>query len=164
MRLEYSRMYDKRLGDLSGTAEELFNDVSSGYVEDIDQLEAICDIFNNKKSEDYDPEKALYISFYIDEWYAEYNGNFDSEIYNIGELKRDAYNGVYKLADEIPLEDYDYSLTIVSERGNIIINITDFSKDEDNSSAATTIPIKDFYEMSQKDLHDCINSVIYYWV
>lgn len=127
MELRYSSMSDERLKDLDGTADELFIMARNGYIEDIEQLEAIRDILGNPVEGKED--KARLVSYMVERERNDQDPNVDTSLYNIGQMKMDFLDGISEI-DELEIEDGLY-LTIVPDRDDVLMSLSCYRDGEE---------------------------------
>lgn len=148
MELQYSAVSDPRLGDLEGTADQLFVYARNGYVEDVDSLEAIRDILSSPAEGKTD--KAMRVGFMAERERNELNPDVDTSVYNIGQLKLDFSDNIGGVDGE-EIADGLY-LTLFPDRGNAVLSLQYFQGDEEGTGAVS-IPLEEFFKMTQEDLN-----------
>lgn len=146
MRL-YSKGNDKK-------PDELFNDVTSNYITDKEDLEAIQDLLwaNNRDDE------AEIVGYYIDEIDEEKKYGDD---YSVARMKIDlALDNYFGGFEQVPIGE-NLLLSCWEQDGKICINIEDFS-DGKYGQVYNVFTPEEIMNMSREDFDRAVNDTWYY--
>lgn len=156
-----NRYYEPQF-DFDGTAEELYNQVRRGYIENVEDLNRIEEILRGENKNDM----ADMVSYYSAEL------NEDTTLYSFNRMKidfadsRELHSNTGGGLDDVVISEDNnsrLSLTVMYEPYNdsVVVALSDNGEDYE-SHGQTVIPLDDFLNMSRADFDSNINELYYY--
>lgn len=150
-----NKYYEPAL-DLDGTADELFVQARNGYIDDPVALDYLVEILNREGK----AESAQYVGFI-----AEREREDDPQSYSLAQMKIDAADGLFELADDVSLrEDGSLKLSVAHDARTETIQIT-LVETQDNGKeyiGVNTISTGDFYGMTGDQFNHQIGETLNY--
>lgn len=150
--------------DISGTADELVDEVKRGEFENIESLEKIVEILENENRKD----DANFVKLYIDE----INEAIEYDDYNISRMKIDflsAKEGGYPNGAGGGLDDFELSnngkdrlsmnISYESHNDSVIVSLQSFGEREDGTGAFS-LSLDDFAKLSRREFDSKVGELL----
>ena len=161
---QYSRMSDPRLGDWSGTANELYN--AAGYESDHpERLDAIHDILLRESQLSTDDTEKARLADRAEEVRlmaavvrADNDPEIDTSLYKVAQIQYDYHMGINSGLDDVEISDGLYLSTML-DRGSVVLSVRDNTDPERPGTGAYSMPLEEFKKLSQRDFDSLVGQI-----